>query len=267
MLAFPDLPHRPSKPRHEGLTHVIDTGLSARGAQDLVEVAGNYVDIVKLGWGTAVVTGGLERKLDVYRDAGLPVTCGGTLVEAAIQAGSLDALLLELDRLGIEYLEVSDGAIELPRERKLELIAELAGRFTVLSEVGFKDDREVDVDEWATWAQQELGAGAWKVVTEARESGTTGIYDNKGVVKSSVIERLCESVSPADLIFEAPQKAQQVWFLRALGPNANLGNIAPSDVVSLETLRLGLRGDTLQDAAAWPRPAGAAVGTGEGPRA
>jgi phosphosulfolactate synthase len=250
-----DLPARPAKPRTTGFTHVIDTGLSARQAEDLVDVAGDAIDLLKLGWGTSVVSGGLERKVAVYRDAGIDVTCGGTLFEAAYEAGALDALLGELDRLGITHLEVSDGSIDLPHERKLELVAQLAQRFTVFSEVGYKDDREVGDHEWVPLLQSELDAGATKVVTEARESGTTGLFAKDGSTRDTTIDTIVRGIGLERVLFEAPQKSQQVWFLRQYGPLVNLGNIATSDVVSLETLRLGLRGDTLTMARDWPRGA------------
>jgi phosphosulfolactate synthase len=253
------LPDRTQKPRITGLTHVLDAGLSVREAEDLISVAGDHIDVVKLGWGTAVVTGGTKEKVARYLAAGFSVTVGGTLLEAAVLAGRVEELAERCLAMGMTHIEVSDGTIELSHADKLALIAQLSPSFTVLSEVGSKDaEAAVDADEWAAWARAERAAGAWKVVLEARESGTVGLYGDDGAVKHDMIDLITTVVPVEDLIFEAPLKAQQVWLIKRFGPNVNLGNIAPRDVIALETLRLGLRGDTLLDAQAW-LPQGAGV--------
>jgi phosphosulfolactate synthase len=232
--------------RHVGLTHVIDKGLGARAWEDILEVAGEHISIVKLGWGTAYVTGNLERKLDVLRDK--PVVIGGTFFEVCYSKGRLDDYKHWLQQLGLTHVEISDGTVEIPRERKLELVADFARDFTVLSEVGSKDSSvEYAVAEWTTWLNEELAAGAWKVITEAREGGTAGIFDSSGGMRTELIGEIANVVGPANIIFEAPTKAAQSWFVKRFGPSVNLGNIPPDEVIPLETLRLGLRGDTLRE--------------------
>jgi phosphosulfolactate synthase len=249
-----DLPQRSAKPRTNGITHVIDRGLSVSEIDGLVEVSGAAIDIVKLGWGTSLVTGNLERKLERYREHGIPVMFGGTLTEAAIAQDRLDRLIEWIRELGLQHVEVSDGTIELPRERKLELITKLAAEFTVLSEVGSKDDTGAITPPYG-WVEQmlsELEAGAWKVIAEGRESGTAGIFRPTGEVREGLIAEIVRDVDPTRILFDAPRKDQQVWFIRRFGADINLGNIAPVDVLSLETLRLGLRADTLAREAAPP---------------
>jgi phosphosulfolactate synthase len=247
VAGFLDLPERSVKPRQRGLTHVLDTGLSAAEVDGLMEVAGAAVDIVKLGWGTALVTGNLQAKLARYRAHGVPVVLGGTLTELALRDGRLDGLIAWCQELGIEHVEVSDGTIELDTERKREVIARLAREFTVFSEVGSKDDERIMAPyRWVEEIQAELQAGAWKVIAEARESGTAGIFRPDGEVRMGLIDEIAHAIDPEHLVFEAPQRAQQVWFIRRFGSEVNLGNIAPEDVLSLETLRLGLRSDTME---------------------
>jgi phosphosulfolactate synthase len=242
-----ELPPRGSKPRETGLTHVLDRGLSLRQVDDLVEVAGESVDIVKLGWGTALATGNLQPKLERLRAHGIPVVLGGTLTELAIRQGRVDGLIAWLRELGLRHVEVSDGTIALDPEEKRGLIRRLAKEFTVLSEVGSKDAAEIMAPyRWVEQIEAELDAGAWKVIAEARESGTAGIYRPDGEVRMGLIDEIAHAVDPALLLFEAPQKDQQVFFLRRFGAECNLGNIAPDDVLSLETLRLGLRSDTME---------------------
>jgi phosphosulfolactate synthase len=232
--------------RHVGLTHVIDKGLGPRAWEDILEVAGEHISIVKLGWGTAYVTANLERKLDVLRDR--PVVIGGTFFEVCYAKDRLDDYKQWLQQLGLSHVEISDGTIEIPRERKLEVIADFARDFTVLSEVGSKDSSvEYSVAEWTTWLNEELAAGAWKVITEAREGGTAGIFDSSGGMRTELIGEIANVVGPANIVFEAPTKAAQAWFVKRFGPSVNLGNIPPDEVIPLETLRLGLRGDTLKE--------------------
>jgi phosphosulfolactate synthase len=231
---------------HHGLTHVIDKGLGPRGWEDVLEVAGAHISIVKLGWGTSFVTQNLERKLDVLREK--RVVFGGTLFEAVYAKDKLEEYKRWLTELGLTHVEISDGTIDIPRERKLELIADFARDFTVLSEVGSKDSSvEYTATEWTTWLNDELAAGAWKVITEAREGGTAGIFDAGGGIRTELILEIANVVGPANIIFEAPSKAAQAWFVKQFGPSVNLGNIPPDEVIPLETLRLGLRGDTLKE--------------------
>ncbi len=239
------LPSRTTKPRQEGITHVLDRGLSVADADGLIEVAGEYIDFVKLGWGTAVATGNLEAKLARYREHGVPVMFGGTLTELAITQDRLDRLVAWMHELGLEYIELSDGTINLEHDRKLELIASLAKEFTVLSEVGSKDDTRIMAPfRWVEQIQSELEAGAWKVIAEARESGSVGIFRHDGEVRQGLVDEILHAVPAEKILFEAPRKEQQVWFVRRLGPDVNLGNIVPEEVLSLETVRLGLRADT-----------------------
>ncbi len=243
---FLNLPERPAKPRQSGLTHVIDKGLSLRQVEDMFSTSGEFIDIVKLGWGTAYVTGGLEEKVRLYESLGVAAVLGGTFWEACLVQGKLAEWKGFISGLGLRYVEVSDGTVELPHAQKLEYIAEYAEDFTVLSEVGSKDaDVVMAPYRWVEMIGAELEAGAWKVITEARESGTAGVFRGDGEVRTGLIDEIAHAVDVNRLLFEAPQKSQQVWFVRTFGSNVNLGNIPPEEVIPLETLRLGLRGDTL----------------------
>jgi phosphosulfolactate synthase len=245
---FLDLPPRPAKPRERGLTHVIDKGLNLREIEGLFDTAGDYVDVVKLGWGTSYVTRNLEKKIALYRSLETPVVCGGTLFEAVFARGKLDDYKQWLLDHRFSHIEISDGAIEIGRERKLELIADLARDFTVLSEVGSKDS---DVNYapylWVEWIKAELQAGAWKVITEGRETGTAGIFRPSGEMRTGLVDEIVHEIDVQDVIFEAPTKASQAWFVKEFGPDVNLGNIPPDEVIPLETLRLGLRADTIKE--------------------
>jgi phosphosulfolactate synthase len=235
------------KPRERGLTHVIDRGLSVSEVDGLLEVAGNSVDVVKLGWGTALVTANLRPKLERYAAHGIPVVLGGTLTELAIRQEKIDGMVSWLHELGVRHVEVSDGTIALEPEVKHELIRRLAGEFTVFSEVGSKDTHFIMAPYvWVEQIEGDLRAGAWKVIAEARESGTAGIYRADGEVRTGLIDEIAHAVDVNRLIFEAPLKEQQVWLLHRFGADCNLGNIAPADVLSLETLRLGLRSETVE---------------------
>jgi phosphosulfolactate synthase len=245
MLDLLNLPARSDKPRERGITHVLDKGLSLTGIDELVETAGPYVDIVKLGWGTAVVAPNLEAKLDRYRSHGIPVVLGGTLTEIAIANRAIEPLMGWIDKLGLEYVEVSDGTITLDHSEKLALIERLSKHFRVLSEVGSKDEAEIMAPyRWIELIETELAAGAWKVITEARESGTVGIFRHDGEVRQGLVDEVVHAVPYDNLLFEAPRKEQQVWFVKRLGPNVNIGNVLPEDALSLETIRVGLRADT-----------------------
>jgi phosphosulfolactate synthase len=245
---FLDLPARSPKPRQRGITHVLDRGLSVAAIDGLIEVAGDSVDVVKLGWGTAWATGNLRPKLERYRQHDIPVVLGGTLTEVMIRQGRVDGLIAWLHELGLSHVEVSDGTIELSRPDKVALIKRLAREFTVFSEVGSKDITTADITppyQFVEQIEEELAAGAWKVIAEGRETGTAGIYRSDGQPRMGLIEEVVHSVDLDKLLFDAPRKDQQVWFLRRFGPEVNFGNIAPDDVLSLETLRLGLRSDTV----------------------
>jgi phosphosulfolactate synthase len=232
--------------REGGLTHVIDKGLGPRAWEDVLETCGEHISIVKLGWGTAYVTPNLRRKLEVLREK--PVVIGGTFFEVVYARDRLDAYKGWLHELGLTHVEISDGTVEIPRERKLELIEEFGRDFTVLSEVGSKD-AEVNFAPylWVQWIKEELEAGAWKVITEAREGGTAGIFRPTGEMRTGLVDEIAHEIDVGDLVFEAPTKAAQAWFVRQFGPEVNLGNIPPDEVIPLETLRQGLRGDTLKE--------------------
>src|SRR6187431_1637384 len=243
-----DVPTRESKPRNRGLTHVIDKGLNLRDIEGLFDTAGEFVDIVKLGWGTSYVTNNLEKKIALYRSFDTPVVCGGTLFEAVYGRDKIDEFRTWLQEQRFSHVEISDGTLEIPRERKLELIVDFARDFTVLSEVGSKDEDVVYAPyQWVEWIKEELEAGAWKVITEGREGGTAGIYRPTGEMRTGLVDEIAHEVDLNDLLFEAPTKASQAWFVKQFGPGVNLGNIPPEEVIPLETLRLGLRGDTMKE--------------------
>lgn len=226
---------------------MIDKGLSVAEVAGLLEVAGDIVDVVKLGWGTALVSANLKPKLELYAARGIPVVLGGTLTELAIRQGRVEGLVAWLRELGLRHVEVSDGTITVEQGVKRDLIQRLAGEFTVLAEVGSKDtDFIMAPYVWVEQIERDLDAGAWKVIAEARESGTAGIYRADGEVRTGLIDEIVHAIEPERLIFEAPLREQQVWLLKRFGTECNLGNIAPADVLSLETLRLGLRSDTVE---------------------
>lgn len=240
-----DLPERTTKPRTSGFTMAMDKGLSVREAEDFVSVAGQHVDIVKLGWGTSFVTPNLKDKLKVFKDAGIPTYFGGTLFEAFVIRGQFDDYRRVLDKYDMSYAEVSDGSMDLDHDKKCEYIEKLSKQVTVLSEVGSKDaDTIIPPYLWIELMQKELQAGSWKVIGEAREGGNVGLFRGTGEVRSGLVQEILTKVPFEKIIWEAPQKAQQVWFVKLLGANVNLGNIAPNEVIPLETVRLGLRGDT-----------------------
>ena len=241
-----NIPERTKKKREFGYTMVMDKGLSVREAEDLLEVSSDYIDIIKLGWGTSFVTPNLKEKLEVYRKAGIPVYFGGTLFETFILRDQFDDYRKVLDKYKMTFAEVSDGSIEIDHDQKCEYIRKLCGQVTVLSEVGSKDEEKIIPPyQWIELMQKELDAGAWKVIGEARESGNVGLFRSTGEVRSGLVQEILTKIPFEKIIWEAPQKAQQVWFIKLLGTNVNLGNIAPSEVIPLETLRLGLRSDTL----------------------
>lgn len=244
-IKLPYIPDRPTKPRTNGLSMVMDKGLGIRAAQDMIEAAGKHIDFVKLGFGTSMATDNLEDKIALYKSHGLQPYLGGTFFEACVVRNKFDAYRKLLKKLKIETCEVSDGSIFLEADVKAKYISELAKEFKVLSEVGSKDSGIfIAPQKWKKLMQMELEAGAYKVIAEARESGTVGIYRPGGKPHVQLIRQILNVVDGDNIIWEAPNKAQQVYFIKLLGANVNLGNIAPDEIISLEALRLGLRGDT-----------------------
>lgn len=240
-----NVPERTQKPRDKGFTMAMDKGLSVRQAEDFISVCGDYVDIVKLGWATSYVTPNLDAKLQVYRDAGIPFYFGGTLFEAFIARDQFDDYRKVLDKFQVPFAEVSDGSLEMDHDKKCDYISQLKEQVTVLSEVGSKDaEKIIPPYKWIELMQKELDAGAWKVIGEARESGNVGLFRSTGEVRSGLVQEILTKIPFEKIIWEAPQKTQQVFFIKLMGTNVNLGNIAPNDVIPLETIRLGLRGDT-----------------------
>ncbi|MBC7400536.1 MAG: phosphosulfolactate synthase [Mucilaginibacter sp.] len=240
-----NLPERTLKPRDSGITMVMDKGLSLRQVEDFLEVSATYTDIVKLGWATSYVTPNLDKKIAMYQEAGIPVYFGGTLFEAMIVRGQFDDYCRILDKYKLEHAEVSDGSITIDHEEKCEYIRKLAKQVTVISEVGSKDVQKIFAPyKWIQLMKAEIEAGSWKVIAEARESGNVGIYRDSGEVRQGLIDEILTQIPEQTIIWEAPQKAQQVWFIKLIGANVSLGNIAPADTIPLETLRLGIRSDT-----------------------
>lgn len=239
------IPDRTQKPRQNGLTMIMDKGLSVREVEDFLEVAGPHIDIVKLGWATSYVTPNIENKLKVYRDANIPVYFGGTLFEAFIIRNQFDDYRRVLDKFDMKFAEVSDGSITIEHDVKCDYIRKLSEQVTVISEVGSKDATNIFAPyKWISLMKAEIEAGSWKVIAEARESGNVGLYRDSGEVRQGLVDEILTQIPAETIIWEAPQKAQQVWFIKLIGTNINLGNIAPVDVIPVETLRLGLRSDT-----------------------
>jgi phosphosulfolactate synthase len=226
---------------------INDKGLSVTEARNLVSGAGPHVDLVKLAFGTPILSGGLQEKIRIFQDAGIPVYFGGLLFEAYVVRNQFDDYLGLLKEYNISYIEVSDGSIDIPHEEKCRYIEQLSRYGTVLSEVGSKDkDREhvTPPYQWIRLMQAELGAGAEYIVAEARETGTVGLYRNSGEVREGLVQEILTKVPAEKILWEAPQKDQQLYFLTLIGANANLGNISPAEVIALEAMRIGLRGDT-----------------------
>jgi phosphosulfolactate synthase len=239
------LPERPSKPRKNGVTMVMDKGLGLKQAELFIDSTGDYVDIVKLGFGTSLVTKNVEQKIKLYKDAGISVYLGGTLFEAFIVRNKFDDYQKLIDKLKLTHAEVSDGSIIMPHDKKCEYIRKLSKNFTVLSEVGSKEEGIIiHPNKWTSMMNKEIEAGSWKVIAEARESGNVGIYHRNGTAHTMLVNKIMNKVPKDSILWEAPQKQQQVWFIKHIGANVNLGNIAFEEVIPLETLRLGLRGDT-----------------------
>lgn len=242
---LPFLPERESKPRNRGIAMVMDKGLSVEEAKNLVSAAGHLIDYIKLGFGTSIATNSLREKINLYRDSGISVYMGGTLFEAFLVRNMFDEYVDLLKKYDISTVEVSDGSISIDHQRKCDYITRLANDFHVLSEVGSKNAGvELDSSEWISQMKTELTAGSSLVIGEARESGTVGIYGKDGSANTALIDEIHDHVPENKILWEAPKKAQQAWFIRHFGPQVNLGNIAPAEIIALETLRLGLRGDT-----------------------
>lgn len=242
---LPFLPERTAKPRNSGLTMVMDKGLSIREAEDFMSVGSEYTDYVKLGFGTSLITPGFDKKIRIYKKSGVIPYFGGTLFEAFIIRNMFTQFVEFMDKYEIETVEVSDGSFDIEHNRKLDYISNLSERFTVISEVGSKKANVVYTpDEWVSMMKTELNAGSVKVIAEARESGNTGIYNKDGSANNLIICTISDNVKLENVLWEAPLKSQQVWFIKNFGTNVNLGNIAPAEIIPLESLRLGLRGDT-----------------------
>lgn len=240
-----NLPVRSQKPRTTGFTMVMDKGLSIREVENFIDGNSDFVDIVKLGWATSYLTKNLAQKIDIYQDAGIPVYLGGTLFEAFVIRDQFEDYRRVLEKFNLRFAEVSDGSISLNHDKKCEYIEILAKDVTVLSEVGSKDAAKIIPPyKWIEQMQGELQAGSWKVIGEAREGGTVGLFRDSGEVRQGLVEEILTKIPEEKIIWEAPQKEQQVWFVKLLGANVNLGNIAPNELIPLETIRLGLRGDT-----------------------
>lgn len=239
------MPQRSSKPRQKGLTMVMDKGLSIKEAENLVQGSGEFIDVIKLGFGSSLITPRLEDKLAVYRNAGIPAYFGGTLLEAFLVRNEFKKYQQLLDKFKINFAEVSDGSIVIPHEIKCDIIKKLSKQATVLSEVGSKEEGIlIHPARWIEMMQKELEAGVWKVIAEARESGTVGIYRPSGKAHVMLINKIVSKVPADKIIWEAPIKSQQVYMIKQFGADVNLGNISPAEVIALESLRLGLRSDT-----------------------
>ena len=242
------IPDRTQKPRESGYTMVMDKGLSIREAEDMIESSGDFIGIVKLGWATSYVTSQLDEKIKLYQNNGIPCYFGGTLFEAFVIRGQFDDFMKAVDKYNLEHVEVSDGSITMNHDEKCDFIHRISKNYTVLSEVGSKDAAKIIPPyKWIDQMQTELDAGAWKVIGEARESGNVGLFRNSGEVRQGLVEEILTQIPKDKILWEAPQKSQQVWFIKLCGTNVNLGNIATNEVIPLETVRLGLRGDTFHD--------------------
>ncbi|MDP4210904.1 MAG: phosphosulfolactate synthase [Bacteroidota bacterium] len=247
-FSLPYLPLREAKPRKSGLTMMMDKGLSLREVENFCDAASDFTDIVKFGFGTAFVTNNLKEKINIYRQANIRTYFGGTLFELFIIRGMFDEFRKLVDSFGLEMVEISDGSMNIPHKEKLEYIRTLSQQHIVVSEVGYKvSGVMIPTEKWVEMMQTELEAGAWKVIAEARESGNVGIYNSDGSANAELVCDIIQTIDKDSVLWEAPNKSQQAYFIKLLGANVSLGNIAPHEVVSLETLRLGLRGDTFFD--------------------
>jgi len=245
---LPHIPKRTTSPRNEGLTMVMDKGLSLREAKDMISASSKHIDLVKLGFGTSYLEENLKEKIKLYKDAGHKVYFGGTLFEAFVIRDMFQEFLDLVDRFNLDTVEISDGCVTMDHDKKCEYINILSQKTTVLSEIGSKSaDVLIPPYKWIQMMDKELNAGSWKIIAESREGGNVGICRDTGEVRSDLIEEILTKIPKEKILWEAPQKSQQVWFIKLMGSNVNLGNIAPNEVIPLECLRLGLRGDTFFD--------------------
>jgi phosphosulfolactate synthase len=242
---LPQLPNRSEKPRESGLTMVMDKGLSLREAEDFIAMTADYVDILKLGFGTSIITPNLGEKIAFYQSKGIPVYFGGTLFEAFVARNMVNEFVALLKKYNLTHLEISDGSLDMSQDDKCRYINKFSEEFTVISEVGSKDaEKIIPPYKWIEMMAKEIEAGAWKVIAEARESGNVGIFRGTGEIRSGLIEEILTRIPQDKIIWEAPQKGQQLWFIKQYGANVSLGNIPPHEVIALETMRIGLRGDS-----------------------
>lgn len=245
---LPFIPERSNKPRQKGITMMMDKGLSLNESVDFIQASAHLTDIVKFGFGTAYVTNDLQKKIDLYKEAGIRPYFGGTLFEAFYARNKVDDYLRVLDKYKLDLVEISDGSIIINHDEKCELIQRMAKDRTVLSEVGSKDAGIlISPNKWIKMMSKELQAGSWKVIAEGREAGNVGVFRPNGSAHTMLINRIIAKVAPESILWEAPQKNQQVWFIKLFGAEVNLGNIGPNEMIPLECLRLGLRGDTFFD--------------------
>ena len=243
-----NIPERAEKPRNRGLTMVMDKGLSLNEAENMVALKSELTDIVKLGFGTSLLTRYIDKKIKLYHKAGIMVYVGGTLFEAFTVRNQFDDFCKLMDKLKLEMVEVSDGSISIEHDTKCEYIQKLSKNFKVISEIGSKcESNSLEDSDWIEYMNKELQAGSWKVIAEAREGGNVGMFDPNGNIKENLIKKITNKISASKILWEAPQKKQQVWFINNFGANVNLGNISPNDIISLECLRIGLRGDTFDN--------------------
>ena len=249
MLEFlNNIPKRPEKPRTKGLTMIMDKGLSLNEAENMVVLKSELTDIVKLGFGTSLLTRYIDKKISLYKEAGIDVYTGGTLFEAFIVRNQIDDFYRLMDKLKLEMVEVSDGCIKMEHDKKCELIHKLSKDFKIISEIGSKDESlTIEDDKWISHMKKELEAGSWKVIAEAREGGNVGMFETNGDIKGKLIKNITKEIDISNILWEAPLKKQQIWFINEFGANVNLGNISPNSIISLECLRLGLRGDTFNN--------------------
>jgi phosphosulfolactate synthase len=246
-FSLSQLPDRIKKPRNHGITMVMDKGLSIEETRNFLSIAEPYVDVVKLGFGTSYVTPNLDKKLEVYRSANIPIYFGGTLFEAFLIRGQLEDYIRICKEYGVGYIEVSDGSVDIAHQEKCKIIERLTKFGTVLSEVGSKDAAHIIPPyKWIELMQAELNAGARYVIAEAREAGNVGIYRGTGEVREGLVQEILTKIPSEKILWEAPQKSQQLYFIELIGANVNLGNIAPNEMIALEAMRIGLRGDTFE---------------------
>lgn len=242
------LPVRTKKPREDGLTMVMDKGLSLKQVEEFLSIGKEYTDIIKLGFGTSIITPNVTDKIKLYQENGMLVYSGGTLFEAFAIRNQLDDYKKYLNNIGLDMVEISDGVMNVNHDEKCEIITNFSKDFRVISEVGSKDATiNISSKNWLKWMKNELSAGSWKIITEAREAGNVGICDSNGEIRSNLIDEITQGIASENILWEAPHKNQQVWFIDKFGANVNLGNISPDEVISLECLRLGLRGDTFNN--------------------